>query len=126
MFKIVFEFLIEPLGLPIPWYWEYIILAIIGLIAYTIAYEKVGNLYGAGLISGRTSGSFFHWLYRFVIFAILWALTYAFILLIKLIIVNWQTILLVIGGFTLLVVIGVISVIVWRKIKKNMVQSKNV
>ncbi len=123
MFKIVFEFLIEPLGLPIPWYWEYIILAIIGLIAYTIAYEKVGNLYEVGLISGITAGKFFHWLFRFIVFASIWAFAYVFILFIKLIIVNWQTILLAIVGIVVLVALCIMSVFVWRKVNKNKAQS---
>ena len=44
MFKFIFDLAIEPLGLPIEWYYEWIILAVIGYIAYLIAYEKVGSL----------------------------------------------------------------------------------
>lgn len=32
MFKFIFEILTDPLGLPIEWYWEYLILAVIGAV----------------------------------------------------------------------------------------------
>ena len=98
MFKPFFEFLTEPLGLPIEWYYEYIILAVIGMIAYGIAYSKVGDMYRGGLIDGRTSGSFFHWFIRLIIFAVLWAVTYGVIWVGKLIIENWIISLIVIGA----------------------------
>ena len=56
MFKFIFDLATEPLGLPIEWYYEWIILAVIGYIAYLIAYEKVGSLYHGDLISGRAAG----------------------------------------------------------------------
>lgn len=118
MFKVAFEFLTEPLGLPIAWYWEYIILVMIGLIPYTVFYEKVGNLYSVGLISGRTSGSFFHWLFRFVIFAVIWAFIFVFILLIKFVLANLLSVILAIGSIAVLsCVIQLLFVICyWRLI----------
>ena len=80
MFEAIFEFLTEPLGLPIAWYWEYIILAVIGAIAYTISYNTVGDMYRSDFISGRTEGSFFHWLIRLFVFALIWAVTYGAII----------------------------------------------
>ena len=62
IFKFLFERATDPLGLPINALYEYIILAVIDAIAYGIAYSKVGDMYHGGLISGRTEGSFFHWL----------------------------------------------------------------
>ncbi len=106
MFKVIFEFLTEPLGLPIEWYWEYIILAAIGGIAYIIAYNTVGVMYRADFISGRTSGSFFHWLIRLFVFAVIWAVTYGVIWLVKLITANWQMILMVSG-----IAVGVIGLL---------------
>ena len=44
MFKFIFDLATEPLGLPIEWYYEWIILAVIGYIAYLIAYEKSRKL----------------------------------------------------------------------------------
>ena len=94
MFKVIFEFLTEPLGLPIEWYWEYIILAAIAGITCIIAYNTVGGMYSADFIFGRTSGSFFHSLIRLFVFAVTWAVTYGVIWLVKLITANWQMILI--------------------------------
>lgn len=76
MFKFIFEILTDPLGLPIEWYWEYLILAVIGVVAYAVAYRFVGDMYSGGMIDGSTSGSFFHWLIRLILFVALWAVTY--------------------------------------------------
>ena len=51
MFKFIFDLATEPLGLPIEWYYEWIILLVIGEIAYHVAYDKVGALYHSGSIS---------------------------------------------------------------------------
>lgn len=59
MFKFIFDLITEPLGLPIEWYYEWIILLVIGEIAYRVAYDKVGVLYQSGSISGKSAGSFF-------------------------------------------------------------------
>ena len=79
MFKFIFDLATEPLGLPIEWYYEWIILAVIGYIAYLIAYEKVGSLYHGDFISGRAAGSFFHWIIRTIYFIVMWAITYGVI-----------------------------------------------
>lgn len=68
MFKFIFDLVTESLGLPIEWYYEWIILGVIGYIAYLIAYDKVGNLYHGDFISGRASGSFFHWIIRTIFY----------------------------------------------------------
>ena len=67
------------MGLPIEWYYEWIILAVIGYIAYLIAYEKVGSLYHGDLISGRAAGSFCHWIIRTLYFIVMWAIAYGVI-----------------------------------------------
>ncbi len=59
MFKFIFDIITDPLGLPIEWYYEWIVLGIIGYISYLLAYDKVGILYHEDFISGRTAGSFF-------------------------------------------------------------------
>ena len=41
MFEFIFDLATEPLGLPIKWYYEWIILLVIGEIAYHVAYDKV-------------------------------------------------------------------------------------
>lgn len=79
MFKFIFDLATEPLGLPIEWYYEWIILLVIGEIAYHVAYDKVGALYHSGSISGRAAGSFVHWIIRTVVFVAVWAVTYGVI-----------------------------------------------
>ena len=44
MFKFIFDILTDPLGLPIEWYWEYLILAVIGTFVYAVAYRCVGGM----------------------------------------------------------------------------------
>ena len=39
MFKFIFDLATEPLGLPIEWYYEWLILGVIGFIAYLFAYD---------------------------------------------------------------------------------------
>ena len=79
MFRFIFDLVTEPLGLPIDWYYEWIILGVIGYIAYLIAYDKVGSLYHGDFISGRAAGSFFHWIIRTIYFIVMWAITYGVI-----------------------------------------------
>lgn len=125
MLKLVFNLLTEPLGLPITWYWEYIILALIGLLACKIAYNTVGRLYGEGFISSKTSGSFFHWLIRLLVLTIIWVVTYCMIRFGKFIIANWQKILLISG-----IAVGVVgflslAILILRKTRKSKVVSTN-
>lgn len=60
MLKFVFELAIEPLGLPIEWYWEWLILSIIGYISYKVAFSKVGQMYRDKTITGRGICSIIH------------------------------------------------------------------
>lgn len=79
MFKFMYDLIIDPLGLPIEWYYEWVILAIVDMVAYKVAYNKVGALYHDGSISGKSSGSFVHWLIRTFLFVNMWAVTYVII-----------------------------------------------
>ncbi len=79
IFKILFEIFTDPLGLPINPVYEYIILAVIGLIAYIMSYHIVGNLYHGGMIGGRMEGSLFHWSIRLFLFIVMWLVARAVI-----------------------------------------------
>lgn len=127
MFKIIFDLAIEPLGLPIEWYQEWIILGIIGLIAYFIAYDKVRDLYHSHMISGRMSGSFLHWIIRAVCFIVLWAITYGVIWIGKFAIEN--KVLIGVIAVTVFLIIVTIKVLLMsrRKIVINVeAQSKKI
>ena len=109
MFKFIFDLLTDPLGLPIEWYWEYIILLVIGAVAYAVAYRCVGDMYSGGMIDGSTSGSFFHWLIRLILFVILWAVTYGIIAAVKWLTDNWVLALSILGG--VVAVVGIVAVV---------------
>lgn len=110
MFKFIFDLLTDPLGLPIEWYYEYLILAAIGAGAYGIAYRCVGDMYHMGAIDGRTSGSFLHWMIRAVLFVTLWAVTYGVIVAVKWLTANWVVVLCILGGIT--AVAGIVAAVV--------------
>ena len=109
MFKFIFEILTDPLGLPIEWYWEYLLLAVIGAVAYAVAYRCVGDMYNGGMIDGSTSGSFFHWLIRLILFVALWAVTYGIIAAVKWLTDNRVLVLCIMGGAV--IVVGLTTVI---------------
>ena len=119
IFKYVFERITDPLGLPINALYEYIILAVIGAVAYGIAYSKVGDMYHGGLISGRTEGSFFHWLIRLVIFVGLWLLTYGAIQGYYFVTSNWQIVLMIAGSVAGAVILCILAVTTMRFFKKH-------
>lgn len=109
IFSAIFDILIDPLGLPISALWEFIILIIIGEVAYRIAFSMVGDMYRSGGISSSFVGSVFHWIIRLVVFIIVWAITYMVICIVKFITVHWLKILCVLGGLLLIVVLSVIA-----------------
>lgn len=119
MFKFIFDLLTDPLGLPVEWYWEYIILLVIGALAYAVAYRCVGDMYSGGMIDGSTSGSFFHWLIRLILFVILWAVTYGIIAAVKWLTDNWVLVLSILGGVVAAVGIAAVIAIIVRKQKKK-------
>jgi hypothetical protein len=47
-------------------------MAVVGFIAYIIAFLIVGRLYNADLIDGRGAGHVLHWIFRFLIFLIIY------------------------------------------------------
>ena len=97
IFKFLFERLTDPLGLPINILAEYIILGVIGTIAYIVAIRIVGDMYHGGQISTRTGGSMVHWLIRLLFFVPIWAVTYFVIWVGKLIVAHWAVALAILG-----------------------------
>lgn len=95
MYKFLFELFIDPLSLPINPLYEYIILAVIGVIAFKIAWEAS---------PGGTFGSEIHWTVRLIVFVVLWAITDFIIMAIQWLINNWV--------LTLIIVCSVIAVII--------------
>ena len=119
IFKFLFERATDPLGLPINAFYEYIILAVIGAVAYGIAYSKVGDMYHGSLISGRTEGSFFHWLIRLILFVGLWLLAYGAIQGYYFVTANWQIILMIAGSVARAAMLCTLAVTAMRFFKKH-------
>lgn len=119
IFKFLFERATDPLGLPINAFYEYIILAVIGAVAYGIAYSKVGDMYHGSLISGKTEGSFFHWLIRLILFVGLWLLAYGAIQGYYFVTANWQIILMIAGSVAGAAMLCTLAVTAMRFFKKH-------
>ncbi len=119
IFKFLFERLTDPLGLPINALYEYIILAVIGAVAYGLAYRKVGDMYHSGMIGGRTSGSFFHWVIRAFLFVVLWLVAYGAIQGYYFVTANWQIILMIAGSVAGAAMLCTLAVTVMRFVKKH-------
>ena len=119
MYKLFFELVTDPLGLPIEWYYEYFILWAINEIAFKVAFDEVGELY-RGNISGKEAGSFFHWLIRTIVFVVIWAVTYGVIWVGKLI---WKHKLYVTIGISCIVavVLGV-KLLIWLRNRNRLVK----
>lgn len=77
--KFLYEILISPLDLPVNPIIEYLILAIIGVVAFKIAWKtSPGGLWG----------SVIHYAVRFITFTVMWAITRIVIIAVKWIIEN--------------------------------------
>ena len=120
MFKFIFDLITEPLGLPIEWYYEWIILLVIGEMAYRVAYNKVGVLYQSGSISGKSAGSFFHWIIRTVVFEAIWAVTYGVIWIGKFVMAH--KIQVAIGICSIVAVVIAVKIFVWFKEQNELVK----
>ena len=120
MFKFIFDLATEPLGLSIEWYYEWIILGVIGYIAYLIAYDKVGSLYRGDFISGRAAGSFFHWILRTIYFIIMWAIVYGVIWVSKFI--ATYKIQVAIGICSIVAVVITTKLFIWIKERNELVK----
>lgn len=72
----IFDLLTSPLGLPINPLFEYLILLVVGFIAYLIAFSAVGDISRDFGISNGGIMSLLHWIIRFITFVPIWAALY--------------------------------------------------
>ena len=73
MLKLLFEWLVDPLGLPINPMYEYLIMLVVGELAYQFAYDKTGALsHKEYMNSGQKS--IIHWCIRLIFYFSVWAL----------------------------------------------------
>ena len=89
IFSFIFDKFTDPLTLPIEPLYEWIVLGIIGIIAYVASFRVVGNMYHNGYISGRFLGSLFHWIIRLLIFVPVWFVVYWVIVIAQWITAHW-------------------------------------
>lgn len=68
MLKLLFQYLTDSYALlenPVD---NYIIMGVVGFIAFLVAYRIVGWFYGENLIGSSGAGSILHWIIRFIVF----------------------------------------------------------
>lgn len=122
--RFIFEYLTEPLGLPIAWWQEYLIMFAVGEIAFRLAYAKVGDLYDFGYIHTRIAGKILHWSIRLAIYFAVWAVMRGAIWLYRFMLANWITVLSIAIG-TLLLAWIVKRTIFFMKFYKSLDGDKN-
>ena len=115
MLKFLFGLFTDPLGLPIDAIWEYVILAVVGVIAYNIAWD---------VSPGGPLGSLIHWVVRLGVFVALWAVTYGVIAVMQWIFANWVLVLCIFVAI-IAVACGIIVYLRWRKKKAGDNDEKN-
>ena len=115
----LFNYFTYPLGLPIDTLYSYIIMLVVGEFAYRIAYSSVGKLYSKNIIQRSADGSICHWLIRFPVYIIIWAVLYSLISLGKFIYNNWKIVLLISCYVVATVIILAITSLVKKKIRER-------
>lgn len=101
LMSFIFGLATEPLGLPIAWWKEWLIMGVIGTVAFLISYAIVGKMYDSGDINTSAGGSIVHWIIRAVAFVALWAITYGVIVAVKFVTAHWIIVVSVLGGLAL-------------------------
>lgn len=98
--KPIFDLLTDPLQLPLPVVWDYIIMIILGVIAFKIAWNIVDKLE-----IGGTLGSIIHWTVRFVVLVAEWAIVTAMIKCYGWIVSHWILIAIIIAAIVMLIIL---------------------
>lgn len=96
--------------------YNYLIMGVIGLIAFGVAWNMVGDMYRGGIISSREAGSIFHWIIRLIVFSILFLVNSVVMWIIRLImrIPTWVWIIILLLCVTSLVM----------KVRKKLLKEK--
>ena len=80
MLKCFYTLLTDPLGLPLDWFWEYIILTILGWVVHETAWS---------VSPGGTFGSLVYWGTKLLVFVLIWAILYIIISALTFVIAHW-------------------------------------
>lgn len=101
VFKALYDFVVDQFTLFENPVWNYLIAAIVGAIAFSIAWNLVGKLYDNGDIHGSGCGSFIHWTIRILVTVFLFLLISLTIATIRFVLSIpgwvWAIVLLVVG-----------------------------
>lgn len=103
IYSLIFDIITDPLGLPVFWITECIILLIVEKIAFIVAWNAS---------PGGKFGSEIHWFVRVLAFIVIWAIVYAVIWTAKLVIKHWIISLCILCGI-------LITVVTTRIVRKN-------
>lgn len=108
IYRFCFEQFTDQLAFSLPPVAEWIVTLLLHELVFSVAYRRVGELYRAGVIHGRSAGSFLHWLFRGISFAIAWMIVNGTIVAYRFITEHWLMISGVICGVILLAVVGML------------------
>ena len=106
----LYDLVTMPIGLPINPFYSWVIMAVLGAMAFVIAYNAVGKLGLRG-----DAGSVAHWIIRLVVFFLLWGSVRIVVWCVQ----NWQLSLMIIGGVAAAVILSVITITIMRRVKKH-------
>lgn len=109
IFRLCFEQFTDQLTFPLSPVTEWIVVLVLHEIVYRLAFSMVGDLYHSGIISGRLIGSFLHWLFRGISFAIAWLVVNFAVAAYRFVTEHWLMIIGAIGGIVLLAVAGALT-----------------
>ena len=101
LMSFLFGLATDPLGLPIVWWKEWLVMGAIGVVAFAVSFAIVGRMYDSDYISTKVGGSIIHWVIRAVVFFILWAITYGVIVAARFVVAHWIVIVSALGGLAL-------------------------
>ena len=114
MTKELFDLIVEPLGLPINGFYEYLIMAIVDVIAWKLAFANTGVMIRTRRIS-RRQGSDVHWTLRFTYYVVMWAILRAVIWIYRFVIANKGVSIFAAGCIAALIA----TVEIFRKIEEH-------
>ena len=109
MLKLLFEFLTSSFSLSENPISNYIIMAVVGYIAFLMAYNIVGWFYYTDIIEGKGVGQILHWVIRLFIFVIIYLIAAVAIRIYKWVMgipmYVWWVVMIIIIGIILIVAI---------------------
>ena len=119
MLKLLFEFLTSSFSLSENPISNYIIMAVVGYIAFLLAFNIVGWFYYTDIIEGKGVGQILHWVIRLFIFVIIYLIAAVAIRIYKWVMgipmyVWWVVMIIIIG---IILIVAIANLILNRKDK---------